>query len=293
MTGTPEPAAAPSSPPPADTAASAASVPAAPVPAPAAYDWGAVLGDQRATYEPLIQAKGWRTPAEALTGYANLEKLVGVAKVALPPKDAKPEEWEAFYGQIGRPDKPDAYDLKRPDAIPEPVYNVELERDFRAAAHKAGLTAQQAASLHQWWTGNVASQQQRAQAGGGAATDQQIEVELRKEFGAAYDQRIELAKRAARQFGAEPEVLDALEAKVGGAALIKMFARIGVATAEDTLAGDGPRGFTRTPADALAALERLKLDTDFSQALLNPRHPAHDDAVRRRDDMFRLAYPGA
>lgn len=78
----------------------------------------------------------------------NQEKLLGNA-IRIPKEDATPEEREAFLNKLGRPEKPDGYQLKAPEKMPEGMaYDGEFASAFKAEAHKLGLTAAQAAGLH-------------------------------------------------------------------------------------------------------------------------------------------------
>ena len=87
-------------------------------------------GVQDAELREFIQNKGWNDPGEMAQGYRNLEKLVGGEKVPLPKGDTDNEGWERVYKALGRPAKPEDYQL--PDL------------ESAAAYHKLGLTGRQA-----------------------------------------------------------------------------------------------------------------------------------------------------
>jgi len=77
------------------------------------------------------------------------EKLIGNA-VRIPGKDATPEEREEFLTKLGRPKTADEYQLAAPTNLPEGLpYDGELAKAFKGKAHELGLTAQQAAGLHE------------------------------------------------------------------------------------------------------------------------------------------------
>lgn len=86
------------------------------------------------------------------------ESLIGKS-VQLPAADAKPEDWDKFYGKLGRPEKPDGYEFKLPEGLPENLpYNTELRDRFSPVAHKLGLSKSQAAGLHDWMAQEGAAQ---------------------------------------------------------------------------------------------------------------------------------------
>jgi hypothetical protein len=109
--------------------------------------------------------------------------------------------------------------------------------------HEAGIPPAQAEKLATKWN-EFAAANQKAQADAVAAQEAQAEAKfkeedasLRQEWGAKYDSNIELGKRAYREFGFTEEVVDAVEAKVGPAALFKIFANIGAKIGEDSAVG--------------------------------------------------------
>jgi len=85
----------------------------------------------------------------------NQEKLLGNA-IRIPKEDATPEEREAFLNKLGRPEKPDGYQLTPPKDMPEGLpYDGEFAGAFKAKAHELGLTAAQAAGLHDMYVGRM------------------------------------------------------------------------------------------------------------------------------------------
>lgn len=73
-------------------------------------------------------------------------KLEGTVKV--PGEKATDEERIAFYKALGVPDKPDGYEIKRPEKMPEGMsYDEALEGSFKEVAHKVGLTPSQTQAI--------------------------------------------------------------------------------------------------------------------------------------------------
>ena len=107
--------------------------------------WG---GLQSADNQALVKAKGWKSEDDGIASYRELESRMGSA-LTLPGKDAKPEDWDKFYSRVGRPEKADGYEFKRPEGLPEDLpYDDALAGKAKEWAHKAGLTPAQAQTMH-------------------------------------------------------------------------------------------------------------------------------------------------
>lgn len=107
-----------------------------------------------ATREWVTKRQFKDVAAIAKTAYEQ-EKMLGNA-IRVPGKDAKPEDVEAYLNKLGRPEKPDGYDFTVPKDLPETLpYDAERATGFKALAHGLGLTAKQAAAIHDWAVTNA------------------------------------------------------------------------------------------------------------------------------------------
>ncbi len=105
-----------------------------------------------------VETKGYKSVEDLAKAAVNQESLIG-ASVRRPADDATETEWNAFYSKIGRPEKPDAYELKRPDGLPKDLpYDEALAGSFKTWAHQAGLNGRQAQSLHDAFAKSQAEQ---------------------------------------------------------------------------------------------------------------------------------------
>lgn len=102
-----------------------------------------------------IGSKGYKELAPLISDARHADKLKGElgdlkSKALIPPgPEAKPEELDAFYGKLGRPEKADGYEFKLPEGLPETFpYDGESAKAYKAWAHAAGLTPRQAQGLH-------------------------------------------------------------------------------------------------------------------------------------------------
>jgi hypothetical protein len=264
-----------------DAPAPADTAPASPAPAAApADDWRATLPDD---LKALPQAQKYATPADLLKGYFEAEKMIGRKGVQIPGENATPEEHAAFRAALGVPDAPDAYGLKAPEGVPAEVWSDDAAKAFAGEAHKLGLTPAQAQGIAAWWAGSMAQQM----ASVGLEPDGRTwEDVLKTEWGTSFDAKLDLAKRAVKEFGADAATLEAFEAKAGGAALMRMFARIGEKVAEDKPAGMG--GDT-APVVTDPKAKAMEIINTPGGAYSNPMHPEHRATVQQVTRLFEEA----
>ncbi|MCB2056203.1 MAG: hypothetical protein KDE35_18435 [Geminicoccaceae bacterium] len=116
-------------------------------------------------------------------------------------------------------------------------------------------------------------------------------TELQRAWGTGFDGRVELARRAARQFGFGEEQLGAIERAIGSKAMMERFAAIGAGLAEDVTPAheSGSRPERVGPDAARAELARLEQDTGFMAACLDGAAPGHAEAVARFGRLFEIA----
>jgi hypothetical protein len=221
--------------------------PSAPESAPQKPSWMAQLEKDLQNDETLTRFK---SISELGKAYREAEGKLGSA-VVVPKEGASAEEWDAFYRKVGRPEKPDDYTLDKPQ-LPEGVsYSPEFEAEFRAQAHKAGLTADQAKALYGWYNTTVLSQYQtlkQAQAAAYATT----KAELKSEWGAEAEANFAHMRRAMTTFGS-PELVKMLNSTglANNKDLVKAFARIGRAIADDTIVDGSEGGVQKSAAEIM------------------------------------------
>ena len=222
-----------------------------------------------------IQNKGWdkESPLKAVEGYRNLEKFHGVPadQIIKMPKEGDTDAWNNVYSRLGRPESPDKYGM---DSIKLPE-GAELDSEnigyFDSIFHKAGISkAQRDAILNEY----VGFEHKRtSELSTKFEQEKTIQVEaLKKEWGAHYDERTELSKRAFKAFLPEgvnkDEVAAAFEASVGPAIAAKMFANLADKLGEDKFHDDGNSGgdrkfgYTREQATADRATLMSELKSD-------------------------------
>jgi hypothetical protein len=228
------------------------------------------------------------TSASALAkSYVSLERqLSNGNKVAVPGENATPEEWEAFYSKTGRPDKPEAYELKKPDGFPDEIWSEDEVKEFSTIAHKLGLSKKAANALASWQAERVGKvfkgQQEQAE-----QTKVQAIDALKKEWGAGFEQNVGLAKQAAAHFGGEELLKHPL---ANDPLFIKAMAKAGAAISEGKLAGGRQSGLSPdTPEAVKHRIGEIRGDKSHPYNVSN--HPNHNAAVAEMARLYEKAYP--
>lgn len=237
----------------------------------------------------FVKNKGWTEPKHVYESYRALEKLLGADKanraVVLPKPDASPEERSAFFAKLGRPDTADGYGLDK--LVPKDA-NPEFAKSMAEAFHAAGMNPDQAKAVVEKFNAFTAAQTEAAQAEL-AANGEAGMTALKKEWGAAYDQNVGIAKQAAKAFGFDEATIDAIQAAKGYDGVMKLLHTLGTKIGEaDFVAGQGNSGGMMTPDQAQAQIRALRGDKEFVK-----KYVAGDLAARQEmERLHKMAYPG-
>lgn len=197
-----------------------------------------------------VETKGYKSVEDLAKAAVNQESIIG-SSVRRPADDAPQAEWDKFYSKIGRPEKPDAYELKRPDGLPADLpYDEALAGNFKAWAHQAGLNGKQAQSLHDAFALAQADQAKAHVTALKQAVETTADV-LAKEWGPqdseTFKAKHEMANRALKKLGLVESFKKSGILLADGAltdpALAVAFSQIGENMfAEDTIDGEGGSG---------------------------------------------------
>jgi hypothetical protein len=233
----------------------------------------------------VVSAKGWRSPEDAVRSYMNLERQFGGDRLVVPQMDSSDDEWQRFWGRLGRPDSPDGYELAPPmDGFP---YHPAQAEWFRGVAHGAGLTGDQASTLHDAYIDRC-----RAQIAEPMADESEDSLsQVRKAWGAQFPTRMSEARRALGAYVIEDAELGAIADRIGDVALMNLLAKIGRSLGEDTLVG-GRAGSGGGGVDVRSEIRRMQAEagSDPRHPYLDKSHPEHESTVRRMQSLFERAY---
>lgn len=228
------------------------------------------MPDADADTSGYIQTKGWQGPADAITSYRNLEKMVGAdraGRTVVLPAGEDPAEWGGVYDKLGRPANPDAYKLPVPDGA-DPGFAKSAAGKF----HELGLSAKQASALATWWNEQAGTQASAMQAAEEAAL-QADHAALAKDWGTGPDAqfRRELARRAAVNLGLDEASITALEKVAGYSKTMKALAKMGDMLREHGAEGLGEMGsFGMTPEGARSRKQQLFADKEWGKRAMVP-----------------------
>lgn len=166
-----------------------------------APEWMNGISDEALRSDPNI-AK-YKTLDEFAKGHVNVAKLVGAKGVILPSDKATPEELNAFYNKLGRPESADKYTFKAPDKLHEGVkVTPEFNKGFAELVHSEGLTQKQADSLYNKYL-SMWSKGQEEQEKVARETKAQAETSLRSEWGESFDKNLKDVNMMLEKFGGE------------------------------------------------------------------------------------------
>lgn len=228
------------------------------------------MPDADADTSGYIQTKGWQGPADAITSYRNLEKMVGADRagrtVVLPAGDDA-TEWGGVFDKLGRPANADGYKLPVPDGA-DPAF----AKTAAAKMHELGLSAKQGEALAAWWNEQAGTQTSVIQAAEEAALAAE-HAALAKDWGTGPDaqMRRELARRAAVNLGLDEASIAAMEKVSGYSKTMKALAKMGDLLREHGAEGLGEMGsFGMTPEGAKSRKSQLMADKDWRARAMNP-----------------------
>ena len=244
----------------------------------------------------VVEAHQWKTPADLLGSYTNLQKAMGVKSgspnrvVILPGEKDPPEAWNDVYTKLGRPEKPEEYGLPVPDGQPK-----ELAEQVSKWFHELGIPKGAAVKLAERWNAMMVEKTTASQAAKNETVTKEVEA-LKAEWGADYNANIALVDKAAEAFGVDQQILSALKDSLGPAKAMKFFHAIGskLGVEGKYIEGQGSgAALSMSPAQAQAEMARLRSDKTFvemwnSKTDLKARQEARAQMAR----LQQLAAPG-
>jgi hypothetical protein len=268
-------------------AAAAAATAEAAAAAAAANPWKDSIAGLSEDDRGYVETKGFSDLTATLSSYRNLETLIGVPKdeILRIPKDGDPELMKAVHAKLGVPADVAGYK----DAVITPEgQDPKFRESVLPIFHKANISVDQARVFTDEWNTLMATEAAAAETDYGNQLAAE-KVELGKEWGNAYEDKMLQGKHAMEEFGIPSEVIGAIEKQIGFAKTLKVFAKIGAALGEADFVGEGGgSGDSMTPAAAAAELKSLKADPMWVTKYTN------GDAAAKAtmDKLQRMMNPG-
>jgi len=242
-------------------------------------DWRSQIPEDIAGHKSLEHIQDVGALAKS---YVNAQSMIGADKLAIPGKYATPDDWAEVDRRLGKPDNPDGYELQ--NNLPEGVeQNDDMMTGFRQAAHETGLRPGQAQKLLDWYNDTM-GQTAQLQDGQYEAAQTQVEADLRKEYGQAFEDNLNNANGVTAQFANEgiTEIMLADGTRLGdNPDFIRM--NVGIANfinekiGEDTLEGVKTSN-AMTPGDIQAQMQDIMSNPAYTQR----NHPQQSYLVQER-----------
>lgn len=183
--------------------------------APAPAEWFS------AEQKDYVGNKGWKSGADAIGAYQNLESLIGADRagrtIVMPKDDKDVEGTKAFRAKLGVPDSADAYQLPVPQGSDGAFAKVAA-----GWMHELGVPLKQAQALTTKWNEYVEKLVNDSIATDKAKSEEAV-AGLKKEWGDKFDGNSELGRRFANTLGVTAEELNAIEGAIGTARMLKLF----------------------------------------------------------------------
>ena len=218
-------------------------------------------------------------PINVARSYINAEQLIGRDKIPIPKT---PEEWDATYKRLGKPDSAELYVLPIDESV-DPKLKEHLGKDaewFRAKAHELGLNEKQATALFSAFSGRTVENISNIQTSG-ETEKLNAEILLRSEFGPAYDGKMMLAGRALQELGGD-ELVKLVDATGIGnhPAFTKAFMKIGSMMAEDLGLDKNTGALMQSKESIQEQIVALQTSAEYTDAS-NPAHKIAVDKVAK------------
>ena len=233
----------------------------------------------------------YKTHDEFVKAWSGLKTLASKKGIIEPlPKDATPEmkaEYNAILRRVnGAPEKPEGYNLVKPQDLPDNLWDQNYANSMAKVAHEMGLSPEAMQKLAQaeiQHTKAIIEQNQKMEQEWFQKQDALFREVASKE-GLDYGKAKDLAERAGARFGA-----DAQNPLYKNATFLAVMARVGKAMSEDSMIkGESAKNMSlsadqMTPEQANAAAREIstnKENPDY-KAYWDKNHKNHDEVVQR------------
>lgn len=250
-------------------------------------EWTSGLDEGQKT---LLTAKGWKTPADILKSYSDIEKYMGHDKIAMPRKGAdgkyEPGELERVLNTLGVPTDAKNYktsaEFKLPDGVSLDATQLEA---FKVGAQKQGFLPHQFSFVMDQLSAMLTKGAKDREEANNKSFNE-ASLGLRSKWGVAYDDKMKLANRVLNTFGDKTKGSEIVSKYGNDPYIVEILANIGESLSEEGLSKVGISGDLLTP-DA-AQMEINKIKADPKHAYFNASHPEHKFWVDKMEELYRM-----
>ena len=215
--------------------------------------------------------------------FIHAQKMVGTDKISIPNKHATDDDWNDVYSKLGRPSKPEDYEIQ---INSNSSVDTDALNGFKEAAHKYGLLPKQAEGIINFYD-DMTQNYMRDLDAKAEQGRMHAEKSLKEEWGPAYDSKVKSVGGVVTKYLNDDFAHMTLSdgTKVGDHPdFIRAFANIASDLGEDKLVtSTGPQYMT--PKEIDKQLRELQAE---GSAYWKKNHPNHDAAVQEVQDLMKL-----
>jgi hypothetical protein len=161
---------------------------------------------------------------------------------------------------------------------------------YAEIAHKNGISKDGFNSI----IAEFVAESKTAQATAAQQEEQQVsewQNEVKKEYGAAYDQKIAFAQKAVENAGLS-EWVQKHNIDCENPVFVKAMVMFGEKTSEGLVLGNGDVSHGKlAPGEAKMEIARFNSDPAIVKILMDKTHPQYEFMMKKRSDLFKYAYP--
>lgn len=269
--------------PPVATPPAVVTTPAAATSAPAPSNWVDGLGDDLKGY---VTTKGFKEPKDVVESYRNFEKLKGVPmeRLLTLPESLEGDGMNSVWERLGAVKEAKELSIDVPKELADEKFSDFLKDTF----HKLKVPR----SMAETFTKEFINRQKSMMEADAADSKQAVATQfndIKKEWGAAFEQNQNIANAAAAKFGLTMDEIKSLGASMGPAKALKFLHKIGEGLGEGTyVQGSDGRDGQMTPEQARSEIKSLIKDVDFGRRLA----AKDSDSLKKWNRLHESAFRG-
>ena len=253
-------------------------------------DWRSGLDPSLKNHPSLQSFKG---PGDLAKSWVEAQKLIGRDKIPVPGEKATKEDWDMVFERLGRPKDANGYEIPKVDT-PEgyPETSKEFMDTFKAKALELGMLPAQVNGLYKWFMEEQISEYNQF---GEKRNLERGEAEnnLRKLWGKAFEQNIEISKQAIKKYGSEKFMEKLEQTGLGNDPdMVQFIASMAKNFSEDKITGK-ETSYTKSPDEAIAEIKKIQGEAmkDRNHPMNNKHHPEYEYFKQKWQSLHNMAYP--
>lgn len=216
-------------------------------------------------------------------GYISAQKMLGKDKIVIPDKHATEDDWKAVYQKLGLPENSEGYQLKYDS---EKITDDEI-KVVKEGLFKAGLLPHQVQPLFDWYQEHINGQLAQAEKDLEGERQQSVDA-LKKEWGVAFDQKLNQAQTAFSEIASDEERRYINDSGLGNdPRLVRIFSKFyDRFMKEDKVVGEGTaNNGLHTPDGAREEINKILGNTEHPY--YEKTHPNHKSAVEEVQRLYQ------